>query len=457
MKASVFAIGSQTFSRIKTRSCSTLAALLALLVAIASLISPSLASVDPAITESVLHSFGSGDDAFMPQGEMVFDSAGNLYGVSPLGGGKGGGAIFELSPVSGGWTETVIYAFCSVTNCNDGNEPRGGLVFDSNGNIYGTTQYGGTHALGVVFELSPSASGWTEKVLHNFCSAANCADGWLPSSRLIFDSAGNLYGTAPYGGPFGGQRGGGVAFEMTKASNGWKYSVLYSFCKSAQCADGDLPWGGLAFDASGNLYGTTLDGGSGAAKCGSIGCGVVYELSPSAGGWKETVLYSFCSASNCTDGLSPYDSPVLDSRGDLYGTTYAGGNAACQFNHGCGLVFELVPGGGKWTERILYTFTGGSDGGNSYAPLIFDTAGNLSGTTNSGGNPSCSYSLGCGVVFKLSRGSNGRWTESVPYAFAGGSDGANPVSGLTSDSVHLYGLTQSGGNFEAGVAFELQQ
>ena len=445
-----------TFCRIKIRRGPALPTLLALFVMIAASISSARAFTDPpTITESVLHSFGNGYDGWYPQGELIHDSVGNLYGVAPLGGAKGGGVVFELSPISGGWTETVLYNFCSVTNCDDGNQPRGGLVFDTKGNLYGTTQYAGAKGGGVVFELSPGGGGWTETVLHNF----DYTDGSLPSSRLIFDSAGNLYGTAPYGGPFGGGRGGGVAFELTPSSNGWTYTALYSFCEKTHCTDGDLPWGGLIFDSAGNLYGTTIDGGSGEAKCGSIGCGVVYELSPISGGWKETVLYSFCSASGCTDGRSPYDSLVFDSKGNLYGTTFAGGNGACQFNHGCGLVFELAPsGGGKWTERILYTFTGGSDGGNSYAPLIFDSAGNLSGMTYSGGNASCTYSLGCGVVFELRPGSNGRWTESVPYSFTGGSDGANPVSGLTSDSAgHLYGLTQSGGEFGPGVAFELHK
>ncbi len=411
------------------------------------------------VTESVVHSFGVSNDGAYPQTQLTFDAHGDLYGVTQLGGEHGGGTVFELSPVTGGWQETVIYNFCSSTGCVDGNGPDGGVVIDAKGNLYGTAEFGGTKGLGVVFELSPSASGWTETVLYNFCQQRGCADGDEPFAKMIMDSAGNLYGTTSIGGT-GGGNGNGVAFKLTRGASGWTESVLYKFCQQTNCADGSQPWGGLVMDHAGNLYGTTSQGGGGALNCDKFkeSCGVLYELSPGAGGWKQSVLYDFCSAAACADGAEPLASLILDSKGNLYGTTLGGGNPACQVQaHGCGVVFELSPSGSAWSESVLYTFSGATDGGVLFAPVVLDSKGNLSGTTYQGGNQGCGSGMGCGVVFKLSPVSSGGWKENVRHSFAGGSDGVFPLGGLVIDtSGRLYGTTSLGGTASFGVLFELE-
>jgi uncharacterized repeat protein (TIGR03803 family) len=419
----------------------------------------SASAAPSSVKESVLHNFGASFDGVQPAGELTFDKAGNLYGVAPAGGTHGAGMVFELSPVSGGWQETVLYNFCSPTNCSNGGNPAGGLVIDLKGNLYGTAQGGGLNGGGVVFELSPTSQGWNEKVLYSFCAQAQCVDGSFPNAKMIRDSAGNLYGTTVLGG--GGSNGNGVVFELSRGSHGWNETVLYRFCPGlANCADGIQPWGGLVFDSAGNLYGTTYLGGSGTLNCDKFkkSCGVVYELSHGAGGWTESVLYNFCSAASCADGASPYATLIFDAKGNLYGTTVGGGNATCQlFAHGCGVVFELTPSGSTWTESVLHTFTAVNDGANPYGPLLLDSHGNLSGTTFFGGNfPQCYAGLGCGVVFELTPVSGGGWKDLVRYTFTGGVDGSFPQGGLTADSLgSLYGLATWGGTSTFGVAFKL--
>src|ERR1051326_1159054 len=329
-----------------------------------------------------------------------------------------------------------------------GFNPWGGLIFDTTGNLYGTTLSGGTGKLdnvcpegcGVAFELSASPKGAKETVLHNFCSAANCADGALPYAGLIFDSAGNLYGTAANGGltDHCGQ-GCGVAFELTRNPDGtWSESILYSF---SGLEDGSLPLGGLISDSVGNLYGTT-------AYRGAYGAGVVFELSPITGGWSEKVLYSFTGG---TDGSNPSAGLVFDSAGNLYGSA-SGINS-----NSAGVVFELSPEFEGWIETVLYSFTGGSDGQHPESDLVFDIAGNLYGSTFSGGmqDQRCPYEIGCGVIFKLTPNPNG-WGQIVIHAFTGGSDGAYPSGKLTFDGENsIYGTTIYGGKYRDGVAFRL--
>lgn len=413
------------------------------------------------VKESVLHNFGASTDGVQPQGELTFDKAGNLYGSAPAGGTHGAGIIFEMSRVSGGWQETVLYNFCSATNCSDGGNPAGALLIDAKGNLYGTAQGGGGGANGsggVVFELSPTSKGWKETVLYSFCAERHCADGYFPNSKMIWDSAGNLYGTTVLGGD--GSKGSGVVFELSRGSHGWTETVLYWFCQQTNCADGSQPWSGLVFDSAGNLYGTTYLGGIGILNCDKFrqSCGVVYELTPGSGGWTESVLYNFCSGASCADGASPYATLIFDAKGNLYGTTVGGGNATCQlFAHGCGVVFELTPSGGTWTESVLHTFTAVNDGANPYGPLLLDSHGNLSGTTFFGGNfPECYAGLGCGVVFQLTPVAGGGWKDMIRYTFTAGADGGFPQGGLTADSLgNLYGLATWGGTSTFGVAFEL--
>ena len=283
-------------------------------------------------TETVLHSFDKQGDGANPYGSLIFDAAGNLYGTTFSGGLNGnGGTVFQLSPGKNGqWTETVLHSF---TDRTDGSGPFANLIFDAVGNLYGTTFSGGLNGNGgTVFQLSPGKNGqWTETVLHSFGKGN---DGAGPLAGLIFDAAGNLYSTTEYG----GAHNYGTIFELSPGTNGtWTETVLYSFNDNGQ--DGYYPYAGLIFDAAGNLYGTTVYGGaSGTTGCNGRGCGTIFELTPGARGTStEKVLYSFCSASGCTDGFFPYGGLIFDTAGNLYGTTYFGGT------DGYGTVFEFTP------------------------------------------------------------------------------------------------------------------
>src|ERR1019366_3249147 len=252
--------------------------------------------------------------------------------------------------------ETVLHNF--NFNGTDGLSPWAGLIFDAAGNLYGTTHQGGTYGAGTVFELMPVAGGtWTEQVLHSF---SNGADGGDPQAGLIVDTAGNLYGTTVTGGTYTY----GTVFELTPAAGGtWTETVLHNF--NSDGTDGTYPSAGLIFDAAGNLYGTTQDGGT-------SNSGTVFELSPDgSGGWTEGVLHSFGVG---TDGVHPSQGLVFDAAGNLYGTTFYGGTYAY------GTAFELTPaGGGTWTEKILHNFNSdGTDGYHPHAGLIPDAVGNLS-------------------------------------------------------------------------------
>ena len=383
-------------------------------------------------TETVLHNFNfNGADGYNPYAGLTFDAAGNLYGTTVGGGTYNYGTVFELTPqAGGGWTETVLYSFGNGT---DGQNPYAGLIFDKNGNLYGTTVGGGTYTYGTVFELTPQAGGgWTEKVLYSF---GNGTDGHNPGG-LIMDAAGNLYGTTNRGGTYGA----GTVFELTpQAGGGWTETVLYSFGNGTDGAD---PLGGLIFDAAGDLYGTTSRGGT-------YGGGMVFELTPQAGGgWKEKVLHGF---GNGPDGAGPLAGVIFDATGNLYGTTYEAGAYAQ------GTVFELTLGltrhvGLDWTETVLHDFSlNGPDGAFPYGSLIFDAAGNLYGTTYEAGASSV------GAVFELTPEAGGGWTETVLHNFNfNGADGQNPYAGLTLDAAgNLYGTTVVGGTYNYGTVFEL--
>jgi uncharacterized repeat protein (TIGR03803 family) len=257
--------------------------------------------------------------------------------------------------------EKQLYGF--GINSTDATYPYAGLTFDTAGNLYGTTLYGGANNDGTVFELVKAGGHWTEKILHSFGSGE---DGFLPQAGLTFDTAGNLYGTTYEG----GAHKVGTVFELTRQSGGtWKENVLHSF--NADGADGTNPLAGLIFDTAGNLYGTTYAGGTFAS-------GTVFELTPKAGGgWTEKVLHSF---GNGKDGIAPYAGLIVDTAGNLYGTTALGGP------FGSGTVFELArKADGIWTHLTLFGFTGGEDGAFPYAGLILDASGHLYGTTYQGG------------------------------------------------------------------------
>jgi uncharacterized repeat protein (TIGR03803 family) len=402
-------------------------------------------------TETVLYSFceqKNCTDGAEPVAGIVFDQKGNLYGTTRTGGayqycsdvGFGCGVVFKLTRAG---KYTLLHTFCEQGgNCTDGANPYAASVLDPEGNLYGTTEYGGVHGQGVVFKLTPEGQ---YAVLHSFCARNNCTDGYDPSAGLALDQKGNLYGTTAYG----GAHGGGVVFKLT--SDG-KYTVLHSFCQQGYpCTDGTGPRGGLVLDQDGNLYGTTLLGGGFIGYCSDVGygCGVVFKLTPKG---KATALYSFCAQSNCTDGASPYAGLVLDQTGNLYGTTTYGG-ANCSPGYGCGVVFKLAP---KGKETVLYNFcaqTGCPDGSNpSLGRLVFDPKGNLYGTTVDGGTPSCNYFSGCGVVFKFAP----KGKETVLYSFCpqwpSCTDGDDPLTGLVFDQKgNLYGTTLGGGHGGGGV------
>jgi uncharacterized repeat protein (TIGR03803 family) len=354
---------------------------------------------------------------------LTFDAKGNLYGVTGAGGNDNRGTIFELTPGSQGWTLTTLHSF----NGQDGGSPNGGLIFDAAGNLFGTAFGGGTGG-GTAFEMTPGSGGWTFSVLYEFCLQYHCPDGGDPSA-VIMDGLGNLYGTALAGGSYGD----GIVFELMPGSSSWDETILHSFDGS----DGYFPYAALTFDKAGDLYGTTFYGGA-------YGVGSAFVLKHvSGGGWKERVLYSFCSAGFplCDDGLRPYAGVVLDGRGNLYGTTTQGGGNTCGETT-CGTIFKLAPThDGHWRHTVLYAFPNPGNGSFPTGGVTIDKAGNLYGATVAGGIGGCSG--GCGVVYKLAPSANGKWTYTVLHKFDG-SDGAQPLGGLIFDNKgNLYGTAYS--------------
>jgi uncharacterized repeat protein (TIGR03803 family) len=273
-------------------------------------------------SETVLYSFAGGSDGAFPSfGSLVFDQEGNIYGTTEGGGGSGCdgygcGTVFRLAPSAGGqWTESVLYSF---TGGSDGAFSVGSVIFDKAGNLYGTTASGGTYGCGTVFQLTPIGSDWTENTLYAFNPSVG--DGCNSSAGLIFDAVGNLYGTSENG----GVQGGGTAFELTPHSNGsWTETVLYAFTSGLGYGG---PSGGLTMDAVGNLYGTTQGGG--------LGIGAVFKLTPSNGNWAYTSLHDFI---NLDDGEFPIGNVTLDASGNVYGTASQGGE------YGSGVVWEITP------------------------------------------------------------------------------------------------------------------
>jgi uncharacterized repeat protein (TIGR03803 family) len=404
-----------------------------------------------------LYKFDGGES--FPEGGLIFDQSGNLYGTTYLGGAKGFGVVFTLTPQSDGrWTKSVLYSFCSLAHCADGAYPVAGLVFDQTGNLYGTTASGGANQeSGAVFKLAPNADGsWTESVLYSFCALNNCVDGSSPQSSLTFDQMGNLYGTTGGGGSssFCGGFGCGTVFKLIPGSNGsWTESVLYSFCSLTNCADGGLTFAGVILDGAGNLYGTASLGG-GVGQCAGRACGVVFELTARANGsWKEKILHRFADG---RDGARPEGSLIFDGSGNLYGTTNLGGNSRCRTinGNGCGVVFELMPESDRsWKEEVLHKFTG-ADGNGPVAGLVFDTAGSLLGTTFFGGDLNLCGGTGCGVVFELTPNSKGGWTEKVLHRFLD-LPGARPNGVILDAAENVFGSTLGDSSTTFGSVFEI--
>jgi uncharacterized repeat protein (TIGR03803 family) len=372
--------------------------------------------------------------------------------------------IFASNLSAAEWKEKVLYSF---QGGNDGAVPAGGVVFDKQGNLYGATTYTSscptTFECGTVFELSPHQQkdgAWTETTLHLF-QGHNQNDGGSPEGGVILDANGNVYGTTAYGGSgpcilLGTAVGCGTVYEMVppkQKGGAWTEKVLYSFRGNK---DGQFPWGDLVFDAAGNLYGATQFGG-GYGSCDSPyyqHCGTIFELiapRTKGGKWKEKVLYSF---KNGKDGATPNGELVIDRKASIYGTTYSGGKQICTGGNGpvgCGVVFELISRTkGQWTEKVVHSFTGGKDGYRSSAGLVFDSVGNLYGTATAGGTS------GEGVLFRLAppHKAGAPWTERLLHQFGTGTDGVLP-GGLVFDlSGRLYGVAR-GGKLPGGVVFRL--
>jgi uncharacterized repeat protein (TIGR03803 family) len=367
-------------------------------------------------TETILYSFGSGtNDGTNPQAGLIMDSAGNLYGTTDTGGAIGAGTVFKISAAG---AESVLHSFAGFPT--DGANSKAGLVMDSAGNLYGTTNGGGANDFGTVFKISAAG---TESVLHSF--AGGPTDGAYPLGGLIMDSAGNLYGTTSYG----GANGDGTVFKISTAG---MYSVLHSFAGSP--SDGRVPYAGLTMDGAGNLYGTTNAGGLGAYDFGTV-----FKISADG---TESILHSFTGI----DGGVPEAGLIMDSAGNLYGTTTSGGTATVINS---GEVFKISPAG---TLSVMHYFTGGitssiTDGGYPRAGLIMDSEGNLYGTTSSGG------ANDLGTVFVISAA--GRII--ILHSFAGATtDGNEPVAGLMMDSAgNLYGTTAVGGAKDEGTVFKI--
>jgi uncharacterized repeat protein (TIGR03803 family) len=406
-----------------------------------------LASAWAGSKEKVLYSFAGGtNDGSYPTAALVFSKSGHLYGTTSEGGNStvcglfGGscGVVFELTPVSGGgWKERVLYEF---TGGVDGGTPYAPLVIDSKGNLYGTTNIGGSSGMGTVFELARgSGDTWTETVLHSFTGGS---DGAYPRDGLILKGK-SLYGTTMQGGTgtncgyFGGGSCGTV-FKLTDSETGWTESILYSF---TGYSDGGYPYGGVVFDKSGNLYGTTFQNGA-------AGDGTVFELMHGNGTWTEDTVYTF---SGGADGKTPYGGVILDAAGNLYGTTSQAGA------DGGGTVFELTPGSSGWTLTVLHAFTGPPDGNYSEAGLV-KRGNSLYGTTYDGGTGSSCGAFGgepCGTVFRVTYTKANGWTEKVLYSFTGGTDGALPEDSLILDKAgNLFGTTLGGGQ-DWGVVFKI--
>jgi uncharacterized repeat protein (TIGR03803 family) len=390
-------------------------------------------------TETVLYNFCSQPycaDGAHPTSRLTLYN-GNLYGTTS-------GAVFELSSDgSGGWKETVLHTFCpEYRGC--GADPASSVTFDSMGNLYGTTEYGGTYGRGLVYELSPAGASWTETVLYNFPGGA---EGALPVGGLIRDPAGNLYGRTTSQLPcqvcFGSKgppsmvaaatdvgfkagnlnrtikgSGGGHLFELSPSGGGWTEQVLYQF-ETIPLGPFYIGYAGLTMDAAGNLFGASED--------------TVFELSPNgSGGWSPTAIHTFGAAEN---GSNPVGTPVLDQAGNVYGTTEGGGA------YNSGTVYKLSPGRRRWTYEILYSFKSGpEDGSQPFAGIVFDAAGNIYGTTFSGGES------GQGTVYELvAPVGTGSYTEKVLWSF-NFPDGFRPVDSLILDSAgNLYGTTPGGG------------
>jgi len=390
-----------------------------------------LASAAQAQTYNIIHNF-AGRDGSGPSFGLTSDRAGNLYGTTELGGthcgDSGCGTVFEMVRHGSNWILKQLYDFAGGT---DGEFPLSGVIFGADGNLYGATNGGGQYGAGTIYKLQPPATvckkamcPWQETVLYSF---TGLSDGRLPEGDLIFDLAGNLYGTTSVGGGGSCSGGCGVVFQLTPAHGSWTFSVVYTF---TGLADGALPESGVILDHSGNLYGTTVAGGAHSN-------GTVFELTKAGAVWTKTVLHDFAGGS---DGQFPQAGLVFDPVGNLFGFAEFGGS------HNQGTAFELQPSSGGWNYSVLFDF-GLQSQNPVYTPTL-DSAGNLYGAANSGG------AHAAGAIFKLTF-SGGSWSYVSLHDFTG-PDGEYPYGGVVFDPEgNLYGTASGGGANYRGVVWEI--
>lgn len=380
----------------------------------------------PAQTFSVLHEFTNGQDGGEPQAGLSTDRAGSFYGTASTGGNTGGacsnqnphgcGTVFKLSRTGSGWIFTTLYTFSGP----DGANPLTRVIVGPDGSLYGTTANGGSANVGVVFNLRPppvpcktTSCPWKETVLYTFQGST---DGAEPTfGDLVFDGAGNIYGTTPHG----GQGDNGTVYKLTRSNGGWTETVLYRFQGGSR--DGAIPYAGLVFDQAGNLWGATGYGGS-------YNDGTIYQLVPAGGGWTENVVYDFHGGA---EGANPYGGLIFDQFGNLYGATFGSNGTPVE-------VYELSPFAGSWTYNALHSFNTNQ---GVLGALAMDADGSLYGTMYSG----------VPEVFRLTP-SNGGWTLTGSW----GGVGDNPCGNVIFDgSGDLYTTTQGGGSGEVGLVFEI--
>jgi uncharacterized repeat protein (TIGR03803 family) len=389
-------------------------------------------------TQTVVWNFSNtnGDGANPNTNSLISDGKGNLFGLTGEGGSSncmfGCGVAFELSPNgSGGYDETILHDFTGTNG--DGAGPVGGLLFDQHGNLYGTTIGGGANGTGTVYELSPnSGGGWTETILYNF-GVVGSGDATYPRSGLIMDSVGNLYGAASGGGTNSGRCGPGcgTVFELSPSGGGWTETILHRFRGTGGRYNGDGSGpNGVTFDALGNLYGSTVQGGI------RQNDGTVFKMKHTKTGWVESVLYSFPGGDS---GMNPEANVIVDKAGNIYGTCL----------QAYGSVWELVRSGNAFTLQVLHAFS--LNEANQPGGIAMNAAGNIFGAATTGPY-GCN---GCGALYKLTK-SGTTWSEKVLHSFTGGADGGNPSLGapLLDPSGNIFGLTDGGGTFGFGVVFE---
>lgn len=408
--------------------------------------SPDLRVAPARYTQSqftVLYRFRGGTDGGGPQGRLLFDASGALYGTTEGGGAfsdcgfyhnNGCGTVFKLTPSGSGYSESILHSFKGLPT--DGAWPWSGLVIDAHGALYGTTSSTeGSTGCGTVFKLTPTASGYAEGAIYGF-GGLNCFRGDRPYAGVALGKNGSLFGTTFVGGGFGD----GNVFELKPSGLHYAERFMHSFGGS----DGGNPLAELTEGKHGVFYGTTQDGGS-THQCGFYdnGCGTVFELSRrGSAGYKLVTIHSF----DLSDGAQPSGGVISDTKGTLYGTAAEGGSGTCSGFTGCGVVFKLTPSASGYTETVLYSFEGTNDSDGAYPTgmLAFDKSGALYGTTYRGGTPSCD----CGTVFKLTPSGSG-YKESVLHLF-GGPDG-QPRGGLIlGKDGALYGTATT------GIVFKVQ-